>query len=289
MFVRYSILFLFVYVSYLDLVNGKDLPLIPRNGSVPVLSDTTNSFLESSSTPKATVESSTFPPAVASSGFPETAKWNVTGNDGHVCILVQSAIRISFKYSDQETGKLVTANLDVPPHAAVEGVCNNVVQTMSLIFYETWNLTFVFARNDTKYSMSGAALSYKLQHGRQPFPHAKEVSNSSVFMVEDDDKDFKTEVGSSSVCTSQLTILDYTESSLAGGVMRIDLYDTRIEAFRGNASNADFSVMGSRCSNDEISLLVPIIVGACLAGLIVFVLVAYLIGRHHSKRGYLNV
>ena len=63
-------------------------------------------------------------------------------------------------------------------------------------------------------------------------------------MVEDDDKDFKTEVGSSGVCTSQLTILDYTESSAAGGVGRVDLYDTRIEAFRGNASNVDFSVMG---------------------------------------------
>ena len=79
----------------------------------------------------------------------------------------------------QETGNMVTANLDVPPHTSVEGVCNDDVQTMSLIFYETWNLTFVFARNNTKYSMSGAALSYKLQHGKQPFPRAREVSNSS--------------------------------------------------------------------------------------------------------------
>jgi len=38
-----------------------------------------------------------------------------------------------------------------------------------------------------------------------------------------------------------------------------------------------------------MNMLVPIVVGACLAGLIVIVLVAYFIGRHQSKRGYENV
>jgi len=46
---------------------------------------------------------------------------------------------------------------------------------------------------------------------------------------------------------------------------------------------------GGRCTEDEMNMLVPIVVGACLAGLIVIVLVAYFIGRYHSKRGYENV
>jgi len=46
---------------------------------------------------------------------------------------------------------------------------------------------------------------------------------------------------------------------------------------------------GGRCPEDEMNMLVPIVVGACLAGLIVIVLVAYFIGRYQSKRGYENV
>jgi len=46
---------------------------------------------------------------------------------------------------------------------------------------------------------------------------------------------------------------------------------------------------GNRCNQDEMNMLVPIIVGACLAGLIVIVLIAYFIGRRQSKRGYENV
>jgi len=46
---------------------------------------------------------------------------------------------------------------------------------------------------------------------------------------------------------------------------------------------------GGRCNEDEMNMLVPIVVGACLAGLIVIVLIAYFIGRHQSKRGYENV
>jgi len=44
------------------------------------------------------------------------------------------------------------------------------------------------------------------------------------------------------------------------------------------------------CKDDRaISNLVPIIVGAALGGLILIVLVAYLIGRKRSRRGYEQV
>jgi len=46
----------------------------------------------------------------------------------------------------------------------------------------------------------------------------------------------------------------------------------------------------TECKDDRaISNLVPIIVGAALGGLILIVLVAYLIGRKRSRRGYEQV
>lgn len=40
------------------------------------------------------------------------------------------------------------------------------------------------------------------------------------------------------------------------------------------------------CSVDDTSLLIPIIVGAALAGLIVIVVIAYMIGRRKTHVGY---
>ena len=42
-------------------------------------------------------------------------------------------------------------------------------------------------------------------------------------------------------------------------------------------------------ADTKVSNLVPIIVGAALAGLVLVVLIAYLIGRTRNKRGYESV
>lgn len=40
------------------------------------------------------------------------------------------------------------------------------------------------------------------------------------------------------------------------------------------------------CEMDDVSILIPVIVGCVLAGLIVIVVVAYLIGRRKTHAGY---
>ena len=50
------------------------------------------------------------------------------------------------------------------------------------------------------------------------------------------------------------------------------------------------NVSAEYCTADtKVSNLVPIIVGAALAGLVLIVLIAYLIGRSRNKRGYESV
>lgn len=43
------------------------------------------------------------------------------------------------------------------------------------------------------------------------------------------------------------------------------------------------------CQMDQDQMLIPIIVGAALAGLVLIVLVAYLIGRKRSHAGYQTI
>ena len=48
-----------------------------------------------------------------------------------------------------------------------------------------------------------------------------------------------------------------------------------------------FTAIG--CSDDQVSNIVPIAVGAALGALVIIVLIAYFIGRSRNKRGYESV
>jgi len=64
----------------------------------------------------------------------------------------------------------------------------------------------------------------------------------------------------------------------------------KLEVFR-NSNSTTFNSNIESCLPDssKVNNLVPIIVGACLGGLILIVLIAYLIGRKRSRHGYEQV
>ncbi len=50
-----------------------------------------------------------------------------------------------------------------------------------------------------------------------------------------------------------------------------------------------FLSLAEECQMDQDQMLIPIIVGAALAGLVLIVLIAYLIGRKRSHAGYQTI
>jgi len=56
---------------------------------------------------------------------------------------------------------------------------------------------------------------------------------------------FRTDVGRSFVCTSQQTLLDGVPGR--AGLVAVNFYDTRVEAFRVNATNTNFNAIGLYC------------------------------------------
>lgn len=197
---------------------------------------------------------------------------------------------MKFSYVNAKTNESVTAVTDVPADAnrtVASGSCNSILQRIDLVFFDKWNLSLSFGRNesDEEYHMTYVSLSYNFKPGHLPFTEAASYTNASERSL--GEEMFRTDVGRSFVCTSQQTLLEGNPGR--AGLISVNFYDTQVEAFRVNVTNSNFHAIGGRCSEDEMSMLVPIVVGACLAGLIVIVLVAYFIGRHHSKRGYENV
>jgi len=93
---------------------------------------------------------------------------------------------------------------------------------------------------------------------------------------------FQTPMNHSYSCMVQETLTD--------GMYTLKSSDMRIQAFMQKQSGHNEFDAAIDCPADDASDVVPLAVGAALAGLIVIVLFAYLIGRRRSRsRGYQSV
>lgn len=216
---------------------------------------------------------------------PDKFTWSVTDHKGVVCILLEAGIRLTFNYLTANDTVVRDFAVDVPASntTIASGMCGHSSQTIILTFFEDWHLSLTFSMNDTtQYDLSVVSLNYKITPDR--FPGAKNetgltnATHTGVMFVTDEHKKF--------VCVAVQKI--YENTNATNELERIETYSLSFEAFR-NSTTATFTDMAKHCEQDEVSQLVPIIVGAALGGLIVIVLIAYLIGRKRSRRGYESV
>lgn len=110
------------------------------------------------------------------------------------------------------------------------------------------------------------------------------VEKSGTYDIKDLHQD-EIHLGKSYKCFAQRTLKN---NDAKDGAQQLKIASSQVEAFR-NTTNHNFSP-SEECSLDGVTDIVPIAVGATLAGLVVIVLIAYLIGRRRSRaRGYQSV
>jgi lysosomal-associated membrane protein 1/2 len=211
--------------------------------------------------------------------------------------MIKGAIEISVTYQDKDK-KNQTANIDVPisPKDAVD-VSGDCLNGMIHLKWSTSGhdnfISFVFEKNETVTVDATAGISagkYALQdvNGtlyKDPALFVNITDPGTDFNFSMMNKAaFQTPLNHSYSCMQQ-EILKSDD-----GLVSVKLSDIRLEAFRKTAQgHKDFSA-AIDCPADDASDIVPIAVGAALAGLVVIVLIAYLIGRRRSRsRGYQSV
>jgi len=121
------------------------------------------------------------------------------------------------------------------------------------------------------------------------FPNYANTSEG-VHVFSSNETLFKTGRGNSYRCNTKTTIQGFdTNGSVV--VQSIEIENLRIQPFVDDSKEFSDYGVEAVCSADidKNSNLIPIIVGACLAVLIVIVLVAYLIGRRRNRNGYQSV
>lgn len=258
-----------------------DAPVVPTDPPTAAPTDPPTPAPTTKPTPAPTPVPTPAPTPVPEDDF----FYNVT--EGNVtCIMIDGDFSFLVSLDPNNTNHVKVA---IPKHGAVvSGTCNGTdgTQTISL----TWgsnkaSLEFTLAKSMWNISLYTAELLLDNSEFTNTSLFGKKMSlevNLALTPVE-------VAVNHSYKCISQLD--SDVRATIDGKVyekVTADMDGMQIQAFNMIANEPDF-VDATHCTADETSDIVPIAVGCALAGLVVIVLIAYLVGRRRRSAAYQSV
>nr|XP_009936390.1 PREDICTED: lysosome-associated membrane glycoprotein 1 [Opisthocomus hoazin] len=223
-------------------------------------------------TPKQTTSQvpTTSPAPTASPPNPAVGKYNVTGPNG-TCVLASMGLQLNITYARRDKKMGLDLLNFIPHNTTSSGRCDSTSASLNLTFEKT-RVIFYFALNASteKFFLQGVNLSTTLPS--EATVPTFEASNNSM-------SELRATVGNSYKCSAEEN-LQVTDKAL------LNVFDVQIQVFKIDGDK--FGAV-EECQLDENNMLIPIIVGAALAGLVLIVLIAYLIGRKRSHAGYQTI
>ncbi|KAM5195974.1 lysosome-associated membrane glycoprotein 2 isoform 2-T2 [Hipposideros larvatus] len=188
---------------------------------------------------------------------PEVGSYWVKNGNG-TCLLATMGLQLNI------TQDKVASVININPNTThFTGSCHSQTALLRLNSSNIKYLDFVFAvKNENRFYLKEVNISMYLVNG-------------SVFSIGNNNLTYwDAPLGSSYMCNREQTVS-------VSGAFQINTFDLRVQPFsvvEGKYSTAQ------DCSADDDNFLVPIAVGAALAGVLILVLLAYFIGlkRHHA-------
>uniref|UniRef100_A0ABM5FZ87 Lysosome-associated membrane glycoprotein 1 n=1 Tax=Pogona vitticeps TaxID=103695 RepID=A0ABM5FZ87_9SAUR len=200
---------------------------------------------------------------------PDVGHYNVSGSHG-ICLLASMGLQVNITYSTKNE----TINSQVfnfPQNPSYSGSCDNNTVTLNLISGST-SLRFQFVQNAStdKYFLQGLSMNTSLP---------SEAKGNKISAGNNSLSALKATIGKSYRCVAEENVWISENAS-------VNIFNVQVQAFK---IPGDKFGSVEECQLDENNMLIPIIVGAALAGLVLIVLIAYLIGRKRSHAGYQTI
>lgn len=216
-------------------------------------------------------KTTTAAPSPVPPGIPERGNYTVT-NGNKTCLLALMGLQLNITYLSKSQNKTVTEVRNLQPNkTSSSGSCGVTVSTLKLTEdLQMTNLSFIFTLNSTtqKYLLSALSVSASWPDMKETF---SAVNNSLAYL--------QGSAGRSFMCSSEQTLAVVPTFS-------INTFRLQLQPF--NVTGNQFAA-AEECRLDKENMLIPIIVGAALAGLVLIVLIAYLIGRKRTRAGYQTI
>lgn len=201
---------------------------------------------------------------------PDRGQYHVTGSNGTVCLLAYMGLQLNVTLSSQNKTEQDVVNIN-PNVTKSSGSCEADRAALLLTTdSDKTKISFVFILNTTsnKYHLAEVSLTAALPDVKEPFS----AQNLSLDYLHGN-------LGHSYMCRQEQSLAVTSNLSINAFQMQIQPF-----AVVGNQFGA-----AEECQLDEDDMLIPIIVGGALAGLVLVVLLAYLIGRKRSHAGYQTI
>ncbi|XP_056592953.1 lysosome-associated membrane glycoprotein 1a [Triplophysa dalaica] len=209
-------------------------------------------------------------PSPLPTGVPERGNYTITSDNTTACLLAVVGLQLNITYFSTTRNKNVSEVRNLQPNkTSFSGSCGVTVATL-ILTEDTTNLNFTFTLNSTsqKFHLSAVSVSARWPDMTVVFS----AENSSLQYLQGS-------VGRSYMCNSEQTLAVMSDFSL-------NTFRLQLQPF--NVTRNQFSA-AEECRMDQENMLIPIIVGAALAGLVLIVLIAYLIGRKRTRAGYQTI
>lgn len=256
---------------------------------------TSSTTTPSTTTPSTTTTTSTTPtptttvsPVVPTTPLPpqNPAKWIVS--EGNItCIVVQMSVQFNITFPKaNKTVSYITFDMPVDNATTnASGDCGKLEQVLTLKWSPktapVGNMSLHFMKNET-------TKHYSLHHLEVVLPVTDFLNttlNQSMVLIHEP-TNYAAGLTDSYRCLKKQT-LNLKENGTKADSGTITLSGLQFQAFKTNNST-NFG-LAKDCAFDTPDV-VPIAVGCALAGLVIIVLIAYLIGRRRNQaRGYLSM
>ncbi|KAI3356350.1 hypothetical protein L3Q82_017579 [Scortum barcoo] len=237
------------------------------------------------------------PTAAPHLGRPERGHYQVNSSNGTACLLASMGLQLNITFTSVSQNKTVQDVVNLQPNLTTSsGSCEPDSASLRLTTDgDKTSLTFFFTLNITssKYHLSEVSLSAAWPD-REPFS----AHNRSLDYL-------RGTLGYSYMCRKEQTLnvaqnlsintfqVQVQPFGLSGDQFGTGKYVCPVACDEINLPlsrpNVFFALSAEECQLDEDDMLIPIIVGAALAGLVLIVLLAYLIGRKRSHAGYQTI
>ncbi|XP_007940574.1 lysosome-associated membrane glycoprotein 1 [Orycteropus afer afer] len=201
---------------------------------------------------------------------PSVSKYNVSGSNG-TCLLAIMALQLNITY-EKNDNTTVTRVFNINPNTTKgNGSCTSHLVTLELRSEDVTVLVFSFGMNasSSQFFLQGIQLSTALPDAREP---TFKAANDSL-------RALQATVGNSYKCNAE-------ENIQVTKAFSVNVFKVWVQAFKVEGN--EFGSV-EECQLDENNMLIPVAVGGALAGLVLIVLIAYLIGRKRSHAGYQTI
>jgi len=225
---------------------------------------------------------------------PTPNSWNVTAKNGSICMRMQMGIAFTISYQSNVNNKTEnqTVQIDVDDTAKANSSKSQCVDDNTHVFVLTfpgwgeWNMTMTFVKSTQSSQQLTDSDMYSLKDFTLHFVYDERMPNAIKSgqngMSFSNETEFNTPVGNSYKCSAEQSYpIDDTATLILDSVQIQPFVQSKDGAF-GQAQECE--------ADQTTSNIVPIAVGCALAGLVIIVLIAYLIGRRRSHAsGYQSV